>query len=76
MILKAGVGMTAVYNLMLYDIVFEDGYIYTVVSIYENGDKVVVTYACQGCIEKRLYRVDENVYTIKEYSIARISDEM
>ena len=67
--------MTAVYNLKPYDIVFEDGGVCAVVSMYESSDKVVGTYACQGYIENRMYRVDENVYTIKEYSIARISDD-
>lgn len=76
MILKVELEMKAVYNLKLYDIVVEGGCVYTVVSMYDNRDEVVVTYSCQGYIEKRLYCFNEHVYTIKEYSTALISDEM
>lgn len=76
MILKTELEMTAVYNLKLYDIVVEGGSVYTVVSMYENGNEVTVTYSCHGYIEKRMYLVHENVYTIKEYSTALVINDM
>lgn len=65
MILKTEFEITAVYNLKLYDIVVEGGSVCTVLNMYENGNEVVVTYSCHGHISKRMYRVNDKVYTLK-----------